>query len=110
MSEYNYTNQTAPAGKPVSKSSGIVSFIMGLLSVICPWSFFVAIIMSIVGLVLSTKAAKDGDTSGFVKAGRILSIVGLILSLLAILLIICYLIFCVILGIGLGIAEANFHF
>ena len=110
MSEYNYGYETAPVKKPASKSTGIVSFIMGLLSVICPWSAFISIIMSIIGIVLSAKASKDGDTSGFVKAGRILSIVGLILSILAIILVICYIVFMAILGVGIGMAEANFHF
>lgn len=110
MSEYNYGYESVPADKPVSKSTGIVSFIMGLLSVVCPWSILIAIIMGIVGLVLSSKASKAGDTSGFVKAGRILSIIGLILSVLAIVILVVYFILMFALGIGIGLMENSVYF
>jgi hypothetical protein len=83
--QYDYTYaQYEPQPAPVSKKNGIISMILGIASLVGFESGILSLVCAIIGLVMSKKAAAAGDTSGFAKAGKITSTVGLILSIVAI--------------------------
>ncbi len=73
---YNYSGD----GSEVKKSAKpVVSLVLGILSII----WMPGLILSIVGLVLGNQSTKNGlQPAGVAKAGKITSIVGLVLSIL----------------------------
>ena len=75
-------NNTLQSQETPAKGLGIASLILGILSVSC--CYF--IIPSILGLIFSLNAKKQGNQTGVVKAGMILSIIGLVLGILFIIL------------------------
>lgn len=60
----------------------LVSFILGILSLVLAWVYGSGVVTSIIGIVLADKAKKGGETDGFVKAGMTLSIIALCISTL----------------------------
>ncbi|MBK5441932.1 MULTISPECIES: DUF4190 domain-containing protein [unclassified Peribacillus] len=71
-----------------SNSKAIVSLIMGILSLLIP---FIGIILGILGLIFASKSKKEMAQSGesgigLVTAGKICSIIGIILNVIMILI------------------------
>lgn len=60
----------------------VASLVLGIVSVVLCCCTWVGVICGIVGLVLSILARKAGNTETICKAGLILSIVGLALSVI----------------------------
>ena len=64
-----------------SKGKAIAGMVFGIASIVLSWAYGAGLIPAIVGLVLSSQCAKQGDQSAFTKTGKITSIIGLILSI-----------------------------
>ncbi|MES1040032.1 DUF4190 domain-containing protein [Peribacillus simplex] len=80
-----------------SNSKAIVSLIMGVLSLFIP---FIGIILGILGLIFASKSKKEmkvtGESGdGLVTAGKVCSIVGIILNVLLILIFLVFFYFSV---------------
>ncbi|MFF2498232.1 DUF4190 domain-containing protein [Peribacillus sp. NPDC058075] len=80
-----------------SNSKAIVSLIMGVLSLFIP---FIGIILGILGLIFASKSKKEmkvtGESGdGLVTAGKVCSIVGIILNVLVILIFLVFFYFSV---------------
>ncbi|MFS0764224.1 MULTISPECIES: DUF4190 domain-containing protein [Peribacillus] len=80
-----------------SNSKAIVSLIMGVLSLFIP---FVGIILGILGLIFASKSKQEikltGESGdGLVTAGKVCSIVGIILNVLVILIFLVFFYFTV---------------
>ena len=88
---YNNYNQPAgvpygnygqpPAGEEPGRGLAIGSLVCGIISIVC-WFFgsfaFIGLVTGIVGLILSSKAKKEGNESGMRKGGFVCSLIGLI--------------------------------
>jgi len=70
-------NNVAPTRK-----FGIISLVCGIASICLSYGPFIGVIVAIVGIVMSGKAASVGDESKMPKVGKILSIIGLVLSVI----------------------------
>ncbi|MCR4672255.1 MAG: zinc-ribbon domain-containing protein [Lachnospiraceae bacterium] len=70
-------------------TKALVSMIVGILSIVLIFVLtpIAGVILGVVGLVLNNMARGDGYTGSILKAGKICSIVGLVLSVLFIILI-----------------------
>ena len=85
MSENNQYIYETVSDEPVAKVStagrvkGIIGMILGILSI--AGGVGANLLFPIAGLILSSMAAKDGETK-FSKIGRITSILGLIVSII----------------------------
>ncbi|TKH02540.1 DUF4190 domain-containing protein [Peribacillus simplex] len=80
-----------------SNSKAIVSLIMGVLSLFIP---FIGIILGILGLLFASKSKQEikltGESGdGLVTAGKVCSIVGIILNVLVILIFLVFFYFVV---------------
>ncbi|MFJ9382290.1 DUF4190 domain-containing protein [Peribacillus sp. NPDC101481] len=80
-----------------SNSKAIVSLIMGVLSLFIP---FIGIILGILGLIFASKGKQEikltGESGdGLVTAGKVCSIVGIILNVLVILIFLVFFYFAV---------------
>lgn len=97
----------APKVSDPGKGLGIASMAVGIASLVTGGG------VGIVGLILSTiakkKSAAMGFTNGFAKAGFITSLISVIYSALAILAVIAYYIFIIVLYAGvLGAAYSSY--
>lgn len=69
-----------------TKGKAIASLVMGIASVVIPWIpvpfvTLIALVIGIVGLVISVKVRKLNDENkGMATAGLVLSIIGVVLS------------------------------
>ncbi|ASS96881.1 DUF4190 domain-containing protein [Peribacillus simplex] len=84
-----------------SNSKAIVSLIMGVLSLFIP---FIGIILGILGLIFASKSKQEikltGESGkGLVTAGKVCSIIGIILNVLMILIFLVFFYFVVDTGI-----------
>lgn len=63
------------------KGAATASLVLGIIAVVC-WFFgyssILSVILGIIGLVLASKAKKDGFVGGLRTAGFVLSLIGLI--------------------------------
>ena len=93
MSENNYgqqyqyqvaSNEPVAPVSGVSRVKGIISMILGILSIVNANFVF-----SIAGLILSSMAVKDGETR-FSRIGRLTSVIGIIASVVAIIITVLY--------------------
>ncbi|MBT2648880.1 DUF4190 domain-containing protein [Bacillus sp. ISL-34] len=80
-----------------SNSKAIVSLIMGVLSLFIP---FIGIILGILGLIFASKSKQEikltGESgTGLVTAGKVCSIIGIILNVLVILIFLVFFYFVV---------------
>ncbi|MFD6443343.1 DUF4190 domain-containing protein [Peribacillus sp. NPDC060186] len=80
-----------------SNSKAIVSLIMGVLSVLIP---FIGIILGILGLIFASKSkqemAKSGESGkGLLTAGKVCSIIGIILNVIMIIIFLVFFFFAV---------------
>ena len=64
-----------------SKGKAIAGMACGIASIVLSWVYGAGLIPAIIGLILSSQCAKQGDQSNFTKAGKITSVIGLILSI-----------------------------
>ena len=75
-----------PNGEIPGKNKAIASLVLGIISVVL-WFFgyssLLSIILGIVGVVLASKAKKEGNTEGMRTGGLILSIVSLVGGIIA---------------------------
>ncbi|MBE5862132.1 MAG: hypothetical protein E7295_04710 [Lachnospiraceae bacterium] len=65
----------------------IASLIFGILSIPCSLAFGVGLIPGIIGFVFAMKARKDAYCTGMANGGLICSIIGMIFSVVAIIII-----------------------
>ncbi|MFD9627128.1 DUF4190 domain-containing protein [Peribacillus muralis] len=84
-----------------SNSKAIVTLILGVLSLLTP---VIGIILGVLGLVFASRSKTEmkltGETgNGLVTAGKICSVIGIILNVLAILIFIVFFYFVVNTGI-----------
>lgn len=81
-----YTNQYTPENNevvPAKKTMGILSLVMGILSLVCSCCGG-GLIWGILGIVFSSISVKNNeDAAGLVKGGKITSIIGIVVSVLA---------------------------
>lgn len=75
-----------------SNSKAIVSLIMGVLSLLIP---FIGIVLGILGLIFAAKSKQEmkltGETgNGLVTAGKVCSIIGIILNVMVILIFLVF--------------------
>jgi hypothetical protein len=95
MSE-NY-NENYNENNTTGKNNSTASMVLGIISVVC-WFFgysaILSIILGIIGLVLAINTKKAGYDNGMRKAGFVLSIIGIVGG--ALVFIACF----AILGIG----------
>lgn len=75
-----------------SNSKAIVSLIMGVLSLLIP---FIGIVLGILGLIFAAKSKQEmkltGETgNGLVTAGKVCSIIGIILNVIVILIFLVF--------------------
>ncbi|MGG4268185.1 DUF4190 domain-containing protein [Peribacillus simplex] len=75
-----------------SNSKAIVSLILGVLSLLIP---FIGIILGILGLIFASKSKKEinltGESGkGLVTAGKVCSIIGIILNVIVILIFVVF--------------------
>ncbi|MGE7765708.1 DUF4190 domain-containing protein [Peribacillus sp. NPDC096540] len=80
-----------------SNSKAIVSLIMGILSILIP---FIGIILGILGLIFASKSKKEISQSGesghgLVTAGKVCSIIGIILNVILIFIFLVFFYFTV---------------
>jgi hypothetical protein len=66
---------------------GIASFVLGIVSIVLAWTFYIGLPCGIVGIVLAVKQRSSGQTK-LGNAGFILSIIGTVLSVLVLLFVI----------------------
>ena len=64
-----------------SKGKAIAGMACGIASIVLSWVYGAGLIPAIIGLILSSQCSKQGDQSNFTKAGKITSVIGLILSI-----------------------------
>ncbi|MCQ4725415.1 hypothetical protein NE664_01900 [Anaerotignum faecicola] len=62
----------------------VASLVLGILSIICSFIGYqpVGIVLAVIGIVLGSKACCDPANASLARAGKICSIVGLVLCLL----------------------------
>lgn len=75
------TTDATPMEEIPGKKAGTTSMILGIISVVCwffGWSALVSIILGIIGLVQAKKSKEAGYEGGDRTAGFVLSIIGLI--------------------------------
>ena len=83
MNEQNWNQQNESNPTPVSTGKGlcIAGLVLGIVSLVFVWLWYIALATSIVGLVLSAvgrkKAKLAGAPTGLGTAGLVLSIIGL---------------------------------
>ncbi|MBQ1954717.1 MAG: hypothetical protein II350_03150 [Clostridia bacterium] len=94
MSEYNYEINPSPVSKG-TKTLGLIGMIVGIVGLVS--SFGGNVFFPIAGLVISSIASKKGEVQKS-KIGKLTSIIGLIISILAVFVWFG-------LGIIVGIAE-----
>lgn len=70
--------QPAAAEHP-KRALCIVTLVLGICSLVLCWAWYLGLPCAIVGMILGKKALEAGE-DGMAKAGRIMSIVGLILG------------------------------
>ncbi len=65
------------------KGKAIASMVCGIIGVCCAWAHveaIIAVILGVVALCLASSAAKEGNESGFRKAGFITGLISVILG------------------------------
>ena len=65
---------------------GVASFVLGIVSIVLAWTFYIGLPCGIVGIVLAIKQKSMGPTK-LGNTGFILSIIGTVLSVLSLLLV-----------------------
>lgn len=84
--QYNYDNNQytpAPEAAPAKKTMAIWSLIMGIASLVCSCCGG-GLIWGILGVVFSNISKKNNeDGAGMAKAGKIMGIIGIVLSVIA---------------------------
>jgi len=63
-----------------NRGKSIASMALGIAGIVFCESGIVGLVCSIIGMVLSKQAIAEGGENGFNKAGKITSLIGLILS------------------------------
>ena len=84
MENQNYNPQGGgyqPPATPPGKGLAIGSLVLGILSIVEP-TFILGAVLSIVGIILAVIAKKKGFTGGLVTAGLVLSIIGVVRTVL----------------------------
>lgn len=77
-------DDNATTKKDSGDNEAIIGFVFGLVSII----FFITIIIPVLGIYFSNKG-KNSSKAGFAKAGKLLSILSLILPVCALLVFLC---------------------
>lgn len=99
--EFNNFN-TPSTNEPENKGMAIASMILGIVSIVCCWSWYICLPCGVIGLVLGIMFNKKNGSIGMSKAGVICSIVGMVLCVL--LLIVC---FALLGAVGVGLSELS---
>ena len=87
--QYQYQNSYTPTPDPsAGRGHALASLILGIASLVFCWFYGTSIISGIIGIVQSNKAAAAGNISGMRKAGKVMSIIGMILGIIFLILII----------------------
>ena len=81
--ENNVVETNTTSNAPARKGFNVTSLILGIISVVCCWSFYVAVPTGIIAIIFSVAGKKD-EGKGMGTAGMVLGIIGLTLSLLVI--------------------------
>ncbi|MEG0614255.1 MAG: hypothetical protein RR540_00755 [Oscillospiraceae bacterium] len=80
---YNYDPNTGSnGGSDQNKNKAIASLVLGIISAVCiffGYGAIIGIVAGIIGLILGTQAKKENPTLGIAKAGVILSLIALIM-------------------------------
>lgn len=82
----------APYESPEGKSAATAAMIWGIVSLVCSWGLILGIIFSCVGISQAKKAERLGVNNGMAKAGKIMSIIALVCSIIAAIIWIIYII------------------
>ena len=89
-------------GKLPGQGAATGSLVCGIIAVVC-WFFgyttIISLILGIIGLVMASKAKREGYTGGTRTAGFVLSLIGVIVG--AIVLVACVVLAGVIVGAGM---------
>lgn len=93
----------APAAHP-KKGLGICSLIFGILSFLCCWIPLISLVFPIVGLATGSSALKAGPL-GTAKAGKILSLIALIINIVCFVIIVIFFILALVGGSMGGFEE-----
>lgn len=81
MSE-EFNNYGTPSNGPESKGMAIASMVLGIVSIVCCWMWYVCLPCGIIGLVLSILFKRNnGEAIGMSKAGMLCSIIGIALCI-----------------------------
>jgi len=70
------------------KGYALASLILGIASLVFCWFYGTSVISGIIGIVMANKANAAGFIGGQSKAGKIMSIIGMILGIIFLILII----------------------
>ena len=89
-------------GKLPGQGAATGSLVCGIIAVVC-WFFgyttIISLILGIIGLVMASKAKREGYTGGMRTAGFVLSLMGVIVG--AIVLVACVVLAGVLVGAGM---------
>ena len=89
-------------GKLPGQGAATGSLVCGIIAVVC-WFFgyttIISLILGIIGLVMASKAKREGFTGGMRTAGSVLSLIGVIVG--AIVLVACVALAGVLVGAGM---------
>jgi len=89
-------------GKLPGQGAATGSLVCGIIAVVC-WFFgyttIISLILGIIGLVMASKAKREGYTGGMRTAGFVLSLIGVIVG--AIVLVACVVLAGVLVGAGM---------
>ncbi|MDR0273093.1 MAG: DUF4190 domain-containing protein [Clostridiales bacterium] len=87
------------SGRSQNNGKAVASLVLGILSIVFCQACGLGTIMAIIGLILGRNYLIEVDgNDGIAKAGKITSIVGLVLGILAIIFWIVYFLFFIYLG------------
>lgn len=70
------------ADVPESKTNSVISLIMGILSLVFCCCSIIGIIPGIIGIILASKAKKNGEPGGMATAGLVCSIIGIVFGVI----------------------------
>lgn len=80
------------AKKKVDNTWGLWSLILGIASIVLFWAPILGIVSGILGIVFSNKQKKIAD-NGNAKVGKITGVIGLVLSILYLIAMICFILY-----------------
>lgn len=104
QSPYRQQSPYGPNNPDPGQGKGVAAMVLGICSILtCSCYGIVGLVTGIIGLYLAkqSKECSGGFENGFAKAGRICSLVGVILSAL----MIVYLVICFCLGFGFAFYD-----